>query len=592
MTITPMSESKVVFGGIYQGKAGAASPYMMNTWDSLSGVNCVINSFMGQLEQCQSPHPPMSCCESALGTIYSSLKIAEDEFVVGGEFFNTLGLEVGTEIDPTTLKPTASLNVGYQNLAVLSLATYAQSGHVVTPPSDLSNSTRDLVGGPDGSVLSLSCGEWEAGRCVEIIAGGSFGSWEKFDVDEDLAITKTREFWTPQGLFKLVWDKDSERYAPAQLVPEEQAAEVGNIFNSQSETPHSVNTVFKDANSSSIFVGGNFPRFNNMFKFVDGGAKAGFHSLPAPGGPNDDGTGLNAKSYELIHSEESEFAGCTQYNVDRFNAESAFTGAGFCCRRGSYCPQETIDIQCPSGWGYSCNQGGAGACPEGFYCPTAGEKYICPVNHVCVMGSNHPRGCMFWEKCEAEGLTRPLKASGFIFASMVLGIMFTILIVGVRIQHTCVVKGRMGTDKRFAERFNAFARNLGSNNSSDRQSGDTTMSPMGNYLGEDGDDVVVGDREDTEDGIQLSEGRRGSMIRSSETGRQMKIDLSFENLSVTLVNKMKILQDVTGTLESGKMTAIMGPSGCGKSTLLNALTSRIRGGGKVGGNVWINGETR
>jgi ABC-type multidrug transport system ATPase subunit len=105
------------------------------------------------------------------------------------------------------------------------------------------------------------------------------------------------------------------------------------------------------------------------------------------------------------------------------------------------------------------------------------------------------------------------------------------------------------------------------------------------------DDVTVG-----EDGaIELSGGikRRESMLgNASETGREMKIDLSFQDLSVTLVSGLKILQGITGTLESGKMTAIIGPSGFGKSTLLNALTNRIRDGGRVGGRVWINGERR
>ena len=40
------------------------------------------------------------------------------------------------------------------------------------------------------------------------------------------------------------------------------------------------------------------------------------------------------------------------------------------------------------------------------------------------------------------------------------------------------------------------------------------------------------------------------------------------------------------------MTAIMGPSGCGKSTFLSALTNRIRDGGKVLGDISINGQKR
>jgi len=40
------------------------------------------------------------------------------------------------------------------------------------------------------------------------------------------------------------------------------------------------------------------------------------------------------------------------------------------------------------------------------------------------------------------------------------------------------------------------------------------------------------------------------------------------------------------------MTAIMGPSGCGKSTFISALTNRIKDGGKVEGDISINGERK
>jgi ABC-type multidrug transport system ATPase subunit len=69
-----------------------------------------------------------------------------------------------------------------------------------------------------------------------------------------------------------------------------------------------------------------------------------------------------------------------------------------------------------------------------------------------------------------------------------------------------------------------------------------------------------------------------------------KIDISFTNLCVVLQNGKKILNDITGKLEAGTMTAIMGPSGCGKSTTICALTNRIKNGGVVTGNILINGK--
>jgi hypothetical protein len=383
MTIAPMSENKVVFGGIYQGKEEAATPYMMNVWDVESGTRCVLNSYMANLDQCKSKHPPTACCESALGTVYASLKIAEDEFVVGGEFFNTLGLEVGADVDPTdpiNSKPTAALNIGYQNLAVLSLGTYGSSGDIINPPKDLSNSTRDLVGGPSGEVLSLQCGTWSAEeeRCVEIIVGGAFKSWERFEVDADLAITRTKVFSCPQQVASLIWSSENGQYYPAETIVEAEAEAFGTTWNSASETTHSVNTVWKNTNTSTLYVGGNFPRMNNMFKYVwanetysysyeDEGNITGYQSLPTPGGPEDDGTGMNAISYSRSHGgDRSEFQRCTQWAADASDGELDFVGASFCCRQGSYCPQNLIDIQCPTGWGYYCWPSKAGACDPGY----------------------------------------------------------------------------------------------------------------------------------------------------------------------------------------------------------------------------------
>ena len=69
---------------------------MFNMWTPESGISCVINEFMGDLEQCQSNPPPALCCEGAAGTIYTTLKISDDEVLIGGEFINTFSLDANT----------------------------------------------------------------------------------------------------------------------------------------------------------------------------------------------------------------------------------------------------------------------------------------------------------------------------------------------------------------------------------------------------------------------------------------------------------------------------------------------------------------
>ncbi|PVU98739.1 hypothetical protein BB559_001311 [Furculomyces boomerangus] len=81
-------------------------------------------------------------------------------------------------------------------------------------------------------------------------------------------------------------------------------------------------------------------------------------------------------------------------------------------------------------------------------------------------------------------------------------------------------------------------------------------------------------------------------------------EITFENLvySIQLGNNKKInfrkgktisekviIDNITGSLRPGRLTAIMGPSGSGKTSLLNLLSGRNITG-KVSGNIWLNGR--
>lgn len=49
--------------------------------------------------------------------------------------------------------------------------------------------------------------------------------------------------------------------------------------------------------------------------------------------------------------------------------------------------------------------------------------------------------------------------------------------------------------------------------------------------------------------------------------------LAFENLNYTVQQSTKcILQNVSGSFQSGRLAAILGPSGAGKSSLMNVLS--------------------
>jgi len=319
---------------------------------------------------------------------------------------------------------------------------------------------------------------------------------------------------------------------------------------------------------------------------------------------------------------DAPFSDCIQENADAHSGVLDLSGAGFCCRVGSFCPSSLIDISCPLGWGFYCKGlAWPGACPENYYCLNPGRAIICPKDHVCGLGSNLPRKCEFWEHCDSEGLKSPDRISGLILASMVLGGMFLILIIGVRVHHRFMMKGRRHLDANFEQRFNAFSRQVKAplkvfrkeSTGSRQGSLDDDSAALDTSADHDENDVFTLDMSRVDDSYdddmtmtttddELSNGpsmlksglsrpaniiqqgsssfgeedigsiemssneTRGSLgARQAPQGREMKIDIEFKKMSVVLANKQKILHEVSGSLTSGSMTAIMGPSGCGKS---------------------------
>jgi hypothetical protein len=58
------------------------------------------------------------------------------------------------------------------------------------------------------------------------------------------------------------------------------------------------------------------------------------------------------------------------------------------------------------------------------------------------------------------------------------------------------------------------------------------------------------------------------------TPDKTSIGFEFQDLSLVLNNGQRIIDRVSGKVETRKMTAIMGPSGCGKTTMLNVLRDK------------------
>ncbi|EEQ97296.1 abc transporter, putative [Perkinsus marinus ATCC 50983] len=66
-----------------------------------------------------------------------------------------------------------------------------------------------------------------------------------------------------------------------------------------------------------------------------------------------------------------------------------------------------------------------------------------------------------------------------------------------------------------------------------------------------------------------------SSMNEATSSTHISLEFSDVNYEVPIKgNQRKILTDLSGRIESGRLTAIMGPSGSGKSTFLNVLSGR------------------
>jgi ABC-type multidrug transport system fused ATPase/permease subunit len=75
--------------------------------------------------------------------------------------------------------------------------------------------------------------------------------------------------------------------------------------------------------------------------------------------------------------------------------------------------------------------------------------------------------------------------------------------------------------------------------------------------------------------------------------KQYALTIRYENLHLTVKTTGKtVLQNCTGTLKAGKVTAIMGPSGAGKSSFVGAITGSAATYGNITGDMYINGMKR
>eukprot|EP01040_Poterioochromonas_malhamensis_P002992 gene2989-3179_t len=202
-------------------------------------------------------------------------------------------------------------------------------------------------------------------------------------------------------------------------------------------------------------------------------------------------------------------------------------------------------------------------CEKGYYCPTSVEQIKCPKDHFCPMGQYEPISCGSLTSCP-EGSDKRTDYSSLI-----------------AIVVTDVTVALIWWLRRMSKHYNKAKDSVTPKDVAVEEVEEQDIQQL-----EEGKDS---DRTISPDTLKLCEG----FIRAQETLPPMQIRFTEMSLTIPAQNQSSksktILKGVTGSIEPGKVTAIMGPSGAGKTTFLNTVLGKVDPSWERGGVLQING---
>ncbi|KAI1769433.1 hypothetical protein GGR53DRAFT_158788 [Hypoxylon sp. FL1150] len=288
---------------------------------------------------------------------------------------------------------------------------------------------------------------------------------------------------------------------------------------------------------------------------------------------------------------------------------------GFLCANNTvnslpqFCPPIT-DCQIARLAGFTCSFGGRNigmgpfepvVCQQGYYCPTSSggrETFICPEGTYCQPGAPTPTPCSVGSRCP-EGSTYetfliPIAVLIIADALLAIGFLWYLLrrrFLRSREQHASSARSK---------RRNTFARA----SSGYKEIPDETEAPMqATYMpgadGWTGFEAALeypGYSPRSSSALDMSDSSSSSFspqlrafvesMRRATDGARFGLSFAYSDLSFRPKGSAKpILQNVTGSIDRGSLTAVMGGSGAGKSTFVNVLMGKTK---NTGGAVMIN----
>lgn len=240
-------------------------------------------------------------------------------------------------------------------------------------------------------------------------------------------------------------------------------------------------------------------------------------------------------------------------------------------------------------------------CQGGYFCSKgANEKLKCPAGHYCPPGTAQPTPCAVGSACPAGSLSQR-----FYIPLAILIIFDVCLIIGMLL---------LRIRKRVKKNSDVHASTAGSGKPGAGLRRIVTDRVVG-YKSVRADDNAPWDPESSpvsepstprraltgfEAALAMEQGQRiqdmadlspelRSFVQSMQKATDAaRLGLSFQYAELSLQPKgmaRPILQNVTGTIDRGSLTAVMGGSGAGKSTFVNVLMGKTT---NTGGIVMVN----
>lgn len=240
-------------------------------------------------------------------------------------------------------------------------------------------------------------------------------------------------------------------------------------------------------------------------------------------------------------------------------------------------------------------------CQGGYYCAAGGqEKLKCPAGHYCAPGTAQPTPCAVGSACPAGSLSQR-----FYIPIVILIIFDVCLIVGMlllrlrkRVKKTANihvatagsgVKGA-GLRRIMTDRAAGYESVRVDDNAPWDPESSPVSSPSTPRRALTGFEAALAMEQGQriQDMADLSPELRSFVQSMQKATDAARLGLSFQYADLSFRPRgmaRPILQNVTGTIDRGSLTAVMGGSGAGKSTFVNVLMGKTT---NTGGVVMVN----